>query len=259
MLFQHPRANREVRLGEAVVAYAFTRVRRRSIGFSVGPDGLSVRAPQWVAVGEIENVLRSKTDWILRKLQDQRQRQSEAAACAIVWRDGVSLPFLGQPLTVVLEPLLQPARATLQRVVATAELRTVPSEAGQVLAIGLAADASPIQIRDATHGWLVYQARQMFQQRLDHFAPMLGVRWTRLGLSNAGTRWGSAKVDGTIRLNWRLMHVSQPVLDYVVVHELSHLRVMNHSPQFWEVVGSVLPDHAMLRRQLKEAHMPRWD
>lgn len=97
------------------------------------------------------------------------------------------------------------------------------------------------------------QAKAHFTSRLDHFAPLLRVQWKRLSLSNASTRWGSARIDGAIRLNWRLIHCSPAVVDYVVAHELSHLRVMDHSAQFWQTVESVVPDYAHLRNQLKGA------
>jgi hypothetical protein len=90
-----------------------------------------------------------------------------------------------------------------------------------------------------------------FAQRLNHFAPIVGVQWRRLSLSSARTRWGSARSDGSIRLNRHLFHLRPELLDYVVVHELSHLREMNHSPRFWAVVCSVLPDYANLRKELK--------
>ena len=83
------------------------------------------------------------------------------------------------------------------------------------------------------------------------------MQWKKLGLSNAGTRWGSAKADGSIRLNWRLIHLRMSVIDYVVAHELSHLRVMDHSPRFWDTVRSVVPDYAELRHQLKSEASPR--
>ena len=66
--------------------------------------------------------------------------------------------------------------------------------------------------------------------------------------SSAGTRWGSASADGSIRLNWRLIHFRLPVIDYVVAHELSHLRVMDHSPRFWDTVRTVVPDYAAAAR-----------
>jgi predicted metal-dependent hydrolase len=102
------------------------------------------------------------------------------------------------------------------------------------------------------------QAKRIFQERLDYFAPRVGVQWKKLSLSNAATRWGSARADGSIRLNWRLVHFRMSVLDYVVAHELSHLRVMDHSPRFWDTVRAVVPDYAVLRQQLKSEAAPHW-
>ena len=124
------------------------------------------------------------------------------------------------------------------------------------LRLGLAHSAKEAQVRDAAQAWLMKQAKALFAERLDHFAPQLGVRYSKLRLSSAGTRWGSASADGSIRLNWRLIHLKLEMVDYVVVHELSHLHHMDHSPQFWDVVASVLPDHAERRRALREAAVP---
>ena len=102
--FRHPQANREVLLGDAVVAYALQRARRRSIGFSVGPDGLSVRAPSWVTLSAVDAALREKSDWILRKLGEARERQQRMEGGRIAWAHGAQLPYLGEALTVVLDP-----------------------------------------------------------------------------------------------------------------------------------------------------------
>jgi len=102
------------------------------------------------------------------------------------------------------------------------------------------------------------QSKRIFEERLNHFAARLGVRWTKLSLSNAGTRWGSARADGSIRLHWRLVHFRMPVIDYVVAHELSHLRVMDHSPRFWDTVRSVVPDYTEQVKHLKKNVLPPW-
>ena len=248
--FRHPRASREVRLGHIVVAYEFNRGQRRSIGFSVGADGLAVRAPKWVPLRDVDAALQTKADWILRKLQETRERHARLAAHVIDWRDGATLPFLGQTLTLQLDP---------ERRFGAAGAHLLTQPLTQILSLRLPHHASREQIRDAVQAWLMRQARQIFQARLDHFAPLLGVQWKKLALSNAGTRWGSARADGSIRLNWRLVHFNMSVLDYVVAHELSHLRVMNHSPQFWETVRSVVPDYALLRQQLKTDAAPKWE
>ena len=168
------------------------------------------------------------------------------------WRDGALLPFLGQQLVLKLQPV-----AALRRQSAVLK-GNKEADAAPMLHIPVPLLAEEQHIKAPVQQWLMQQAQHHFKQRLDHFAPMLQVRWTRLGLSNAATRWGSAKTDGSIRLNWRLMHFQPAVLDYVVVHELSHLREMNHSPRFWDTVQSVLPDYAHLRKQLKESSAIAW-
>ena len=138
------------------------------------------------------------------------------------------------------------------------DAQTLPGVTGMTLHVGLPHTASADQIRDAVQAWLMRQAKRLFEERLNHYAPQLGVQWRKLGLSSAGTRWGTAHSDGSIRLNWRLIHFRLPVIDYVVAHELSHLRVMDHSPRFWDTVRTVVPDYAQLRGQLKDEALPRW-
>ena len=129
---------------------------------------------------------------------------------------------------------------------------------GAHLQLALPAPATATAIRAATLAWFGRQARHDFTQRLTHFAPLLGVHWRSLRLSSARTRWGSARSDGAIALNWRLLHYAPPVIDYVVVHELAHLRHMNHSAQFWATVAQVLPDYALRRQQLHAQPAPLW-
>ncbi len=261
--FCHPQASREVRLGHALVAYEFKRGQRRSIGFSVGPHGLAVRAPKWVPLHEVDAALQEKSAWILRKLQEVRERHARLAEHRIEWRDGATLPFLGHSVVLRLDPAHVFAAAGAELMAdhaspADAATSLPGSSPLMTLRLGLPGHASADQIRDTVQAWLMRQAKRVFQERLDHFAPLLGVQWKRLALSNAGTRWGSASADGSIRLNWRLVHFRMAVIDYVVAHELSHLREMNHGPRFWETVQSVVPDYAALRRQLREEAAPRW-
>jgi predicted metal-dependent hydrolase len=253
--FRHPDANREARLGEVLVAYEFRRARRKNIGFAVGPEGLVVRAPRWVPVGEVEQAIRTKARWIVNKLQAARERQERLEAARVEWKDGATFPYLGEPVIVVLDP-----RHDFRETggVLHTDTSTLPGVARQTLHIGLAQNAQPAQIRDAVQAWLMRQARTLFTQRLEHYAPLLDVRWKRLTLSSAGTLWGTAHSDGSIRLNWRLVHLRLPVIDYVVAHELSHLRVMDHSPRFWDTVATVVPDYAQLRGQLKDEAIPTW-
>ncbi|WP_345061013.1 SprT family zinc-dependent metalloprotease [Acidovorax lacteus] len=250
--FRHPQANREIRLGDATVAFALQRARRRSIGFTVGADGLSVRAPRWVTLAGVDAAVREKQDWILRKLTDAQARRARQEDGRIRWADGGTLPYLGAPLALRLDPA--------HRFAGRGAALAPDAATGQpALHLALPHHATEAQIRDLVHAWLMREARRHFTERLDHFAPLLGVRWTALRLSGAQTRWGSAKADGSIRLNWRLMHYGPALIDYVVAHELAHLRVMDHSPRFWDTVAEVVPDYARLRAALRDQPAPLWE
>ena len=250
--FRHPQADREVLLGEHRVGYTLRRGRRRSIGFVVSAEGLAVNAPRWVSLQNIDLAVQSKGGWILRKLQEQRERARRVEAARIEWRDGASLPFLGETVIVVLDPRVAGA-------VLNTDAQALPGVPRLTLHVGLPHTAAPEQIRDVVQSWLQRQALRIFGERCRHFAASLNVEMTRLSLSSAQTRWGSASADGSIRLNWRLVHFGVPVIDYVVAHELAHLREMNHSAAFWDVVRSVVPDYRALRNTLKDVPVPVLD
>lgn len=225
---------RQISLQDQTIIYQFERSKRRTIGFLVGNQGLLVRAPRWVTIGEVESSIQEKASWILKKLHEAQDRQAHSAKAAMVWADGASIDYLGQPLTLQLGAMVTTIDLVQQR-----------------LWVALPASASEIQIQDTVQSAIQRAALLLFEERLNHYAPLLNVQWRALKLSNAGGRWGSAKSDGTIRLNWRLMHFRLPVIDYVVAHELSHLRHMDHSPRFWDTVESIMPDYAKLKKELK--------
>ncbi|MFN3416060.1 MAG: M48 family metallopeptidase [Caldimonas sp.] len=252
VMFAHPRATHDVLLEGHRVAFALRRAKRRSIGLVVGPEGLTVSAPRWAGLGEVEAALREKARWVLRKLAEQNERNARLQQAKVEWRDGTSVPFLGETVIVVLDPRVSGA-------VLNTDAQALPGVPRLALHVGLPQHAGPPQIRDAVQSWLQRQARRVFEERCGHFAERLGVRYTRLSLSSAQTRWGSASADGSIRLNWRLIHFALPTIDYVVAHELAHLREMNHSPRFWDVVRSVLPDYEHARGTLKDAVLPVLD
>ena len=96
------------------------------------------------------------------------------------------------------------------------------------------------------------RAKERLRGRAAYFAPIMGVSYGSLRLSSAKTRWGSCSGKGNLNFHWKLILMPPEVLDYVVVHELAHLKEMNHSPRFWAVVEAVLPDYKERRQWLKE-------
>jgi predicted metal-dependent hydrolase len=206
---------------------------RRRISLSVDERGLRVGAPQRASLREIESVLQAHAGWVLRKLAHWNDRRAPQRR----WESGETLPYLGLPLTLAV------ARGASQVSIAATQLQvtTPDAHAGAVAAL-------------AKH-FFREQALAHFHRRIEHFRPHITLAPVAIRLSNARSRWGSCHVSGRIALNWRLIHMPQHLIDYVVVHELAHLREMNHSPRFWAVVGSVIADYAARRREIRrEAH-----
>jgi len=251
-LSRHPRATRELVLDAGRIAFVLRRSRRRSIGFVVGAEGLTVSAPKWVGLREIDAAVREKSRWIVARLVEQRERGARLDAARIVWQDGAELMFLGRPIRIAVDARhgLASGEVALDddAIGDGADTESVPVRR---LRVGLPADAGPERLRDAVQSWLQREALARFEARCRHFESRLGVRVTKLSLSSAATRWGSANANGAVRLHWRLVHYPVATIDYVVAHELAHLREMNHGAKFWSLVRSVVPEYEAARVQLR--------
>jgi len=236
---------RRILLGAHALDYRLRRSTRRSIGFMIDDDGLRVTAPRRITHSEIDNAIRAKQQWILTKLHERGQRRAQRQEKPpMQWIDGAELPFMGALITLRLEAAVRSS--------------CVFDPALGMLTIGVVPDLSSWQLQQRVRIWLQAEATRLFTERLALYAVRLGVCYQSMALSSAGTRWGSCTADGRIRLNWRLIHFSLPLIDYVVAHELAHLREMNHSARFWATVGSVYPDYdgAKAALRLRSQEMP---
>jgi predicted metal-dependent hydrolase len=117
------------------------------------------------------------------------------------------------------------------------------------------AKASAKQWIDAVQ---IHLAQLVLNKRVAYFSGILGVKPSAITLGQAKSRWGSAGSNGAIRLNWHLINLPMSLLDYVVAHELCHLKQMNHGPEFWAEMQTVMPDFAQRRHQLKSWTMAKW-
>jgi predicted metal-dependent hydrolase len=228
-------------LDQTALDYQLLRSKRHTIGFAVSEEGLRVTAPRWVPVSEIELAIIEKQNWIFNKMNEQRERSVRRLQPPMRWQDGAIIPYLGTSITIKLDESVQ------------AGVRF--DEAAFVLYISLPASASEQQLKDRVLGWLQGEAKKLFAERLAIYAEKLQVSFQSFALSSAATQWGSCTAEGRIRLNWRLMHFALPNIDYVIAHELAHLREMNHGPEFWATVQSVFPEFAAVRKALRN-HEP---
>lgn len=231
---------RSIALGDRIVPYVLRRAKRRTIGLSIDHRGLRVGAPCRSSLLEVEAIILRHGEWVVQKLDEWRTRRRPEPLRIV---NGIHLPMLGAQLEVRLALGANRGVWSAQEFpILTLCLRS-PDEAGRVL-----------------EKVLRERARELFFERLAHYAALLGVAVPSLALSAARTRWGSCSLRSGIRLNWRLIHFPRHVVDYVVAHELAHLREMNHSPRFWSVVGHLYPDYRAARDELKvlAAHIPHW-
>lgn len=230
--------HRQISLGTAIITYQLKRSTRKSIGFLIDDDGLRVTAPRWVGLSEIENSVREKERWILTKLAAWEERSTRRALPTMQWESGATIPYLGRPLVIQLG-----ATST--------QLEVLESPVGYTLHLNLPTQASMQQIKDRVQAWLQGEAKRIFEDRLNHYLTRTGWRISDWALSSATTQWGSCTADGKIRLNWRLIHFDQSVIDYVTAHELAHLQEMNHSSRFWKIVADLFPEYHAARNVLR--------
>lgn len=223
---------RTVKLGEQEIPYLLKRSsRRRSIALSVDDRGLIVSVPWRTSERRLNKVLIDASSWVLKKIDVWRAHQPRPKT----WRQGETLKYLGQTLHLELAPRAGNGSAWLE---------------GDRLWLRLPEPHEPGRVEMRVVTWYRAQALAWFQQRIECYAPRLGVAPPRLRLSDARTRWGSCNARGEIRMNWRLIQAPERLIDYVVAHELAHLKEMNHSPQFWRAVESICPDYADARSEL---------
>jgi len=218
--------------GEAI-PYLLERTSRRTVGMRISPEGLLVRAPKRISHSQIEQLLLTKINWIVSKLQFHQANQ----VAPVSWQDGATLWLLGTEITL--------------RVSHDLRDRTVAHEPG-FLHVALPTPADGEAVARKVLAWYRKQAMTDFSRRLELLAARLGVETPRLFLSNAATRWGSCNSKSEIRLNWKLIQAPPHIISYVAAHELAHLKEMNHSARFWAVVESIFPEYKKAEKELKQ-------
>jgi len=222
-------------IGGKPIGYRLHRVpRRKHIHLLVDERAsLVVRAPYRCSSQHAGAAIQANHGWALRALE--RARRSLAQRPTL--DDGCRLPFLDGALVLRLRAT---GRAGVWR--DGSELYVAGRELG------------PDALRARLSGWYRQEARDYLVARVQDLAPCVGLAPERVVIRGQRTRWGSCSARGTLSLNWRLMQLPQALGDYVVVHELCHLRHMNHSPAFWSLVEGIVPDWRERRIRLRDLH-----
>jgi len=211
-------------------------LRRRSMSIEVSCAQVVVRAPQFVALAELDAFVRSKSSWVQQKLAEQAQHLQ--ALPVRRYEDGASLPYLGSELRLIVR------RHTVAQVI----------RQGQSLLVLMGSRSrldEAEQVRRLVTGWYQQEALALLAEKTRLAAHRLGMRYGEVTVRATRSKWGHCTTRGDIQYNWQILLAPEPIVDYLVAHEVSHLVHHNHSPAFWAVVASLCPDYRQRRAWLK--------
>jgi len=214
------------------ISYLLERRPRRTVGLKITSEGLIVHAPKRIFEFQLNQILQEKSNWILNKLKNREANQVEK----IQWMDGEHLLYLGNDIQLNITQ----SNANKALIFDQNSLKIAALQSNNHAALA----RKVIQ-------WYKKQAVIDFGRRLEILAAKLGVATPPLTLSNAQSRWGSCNNRGEVRLSWRLLQAPPHIINYVICHELAHLKQMNHSPKFYAVLERLFPNHKAAEKDLK--------
>ena len=214
------------------IPYQLERRSRSTIGLKISASGLVVHAPKRVSQSMLENALRSKADWIRKKLL----QIGDLLPAPMAWEDNATLHLLGNPVILRLS---------------SSDRNRQPDFGLGMLHLRLVDVTDAGAVEKKVIQWYRKQALLDFARRLELLSARLGVALPKLYLSNAQSRWGSCNSKKEIRINWRLLQAPPHIINYVICHELAHLKEMNHSAKFWAIVESLCPEYRRIEKELR--------
>jgi predicted metal-dependent hydrolase len=227
---------KEIVLDGRVVSYTIKRSdRAKHTRLEVREGtGLTVVVPRSYRLGKIDELLKGKARWILRNLA--RHVWEKPLSTARELRSGDTVPYLGRELRVV----------ECQAFGCALSANLTQNE----LVVSRESDRERLDL--LLERWYRAQAVEVIKQRVDRLVTRLGLSYRRIIIRGQRTRWGSCSPKGNLSFNWRLIMAPEPVIDYVIVHEVTHLKELSHSKRFWKLVAEECPGWREHRKWLDE-------
>jgi hypothetical protein len=204
---------------------------RRTLAIQITPHGkVIVRAPKAVSSKVIDDFISRHADWITKKLD--KVRLSLKANPPRTFADGEAFYYLGEIYKLTIVDRTDPS---------------ISFDNGFYLA-----KTSTEHARELFINWYARQAVKIIGDKARYYESITGLKFNRLSITGARSRWGSCGANNNIRFSWRLVMAPPDVIDYVVVHELVHIQIKNHSLEFWDKVAAIFPAYQRCRQWLKE-------
>lgn len=238
--------SRQILVDNVIVPYTVRRSSRRKKTYEIKISGgaVVVSVPTRMREKDIREFVERKGSWILDKLNSASHE-----APPLRYETGDALPLFGREVSLLVEesPTRRPQAHTEGELV---RVNVAP---------GLTTEKKTEAVRDALVAWYKEQAKRFLEESVAEWLPRMGrAQMPRVLVREQRRRWGSCSADGTLRFSWRLAMLRPELVESVVVHELAHLDVMNHSKAFWDVVERAMPDAKDRRKQLNAEgrHLP---
>jgi predicted metal-dependent hydrolase len=235
-----PPESSAVQFGGTRIDYTVRRsARRRTVAVAVDPRlGVLVAAPDATPLSRLDAVVHRKARWIVERLR--RVRRTEQPLPQREFVSGESYLYLGRHYRLKVVPVAQPGDARV---------------AGGLLVVGvhraLRGAERTAAARRAVESWYRRRAARRLAQRVRQWAPTVGVAEPHVVIRSQQRRWASCDAHGTLRINWRIVQAPMRLVDYVVAHELVHLRHQEHSKAFWAALGRAMPDYERRAEDLR--------
>jgi len=228
---------RETSINGQTITYTVRRSRRaKRVRLEVMPQtGLTVIVPRSYNIGQLSGLIKSKERWISRNLARFSHIRSLAAKNQL--RYGDTVLYLGQDLELV--------RAENHDVTGNVMLE------GNKLAVSSGLFKNGI-LELALEQWYRTEAAKLINEKADKLSSQMGISYERIAIRGQKTRWGSCSRKKNLSFNWKLIMAPEPVIEYVVIHELTHLKEMNHSKRFWELLAKYCPGWREHKKWLKQ-------
>ena len=239
------------------IEYVLIQSRRKTISITVEPDQkVLVKAPNQVSREEIQHVVQKKAPWIIKK---RRRLANQSATDVLGFTEGRQLWYQGKAyfLKIYKEENQKESKQEAAKKEAFAMEQEREKRHGRVALLGeqmivYAESGQGAEIRKHLLQWYYQQAGQWIAKLVENYSSFFEESVNRISIKDQKSLWGSCSSKRNLNFNWRLILAPEPVLDYVVIHELAHRKEMNHSKQFWDIVEAMMPDYRTQRQWLKE-------
>jgi len=216
------------------ISYILKRSSRsRYLRLEIRPGaGLLVTAPKNMDMAVIEGFIEKKHNWIVTKLNKYNRAVRSATE---PMEDGITTSYLGNRVTVVIQHKEdKPAMVRLEK----DRLLVNLNHSGEEPAVMI-------------DNWYRFQMNVMLKEKLEFWSNRMQLKYSGFSIRGQRTRWGSCSRKGNLSFNWKLIKTPEEVMDYVIIHELAHIREMNHSARFWKLVAQYCPEYKLYRRWLR--------